>query len=58
MWLAADFQRERARHATNAKKLVRAVETHVKNREIRELRRTKVSGQRIITLLRSHADYL
>lgn len=41
-WLANDFQKERGRHSSNAKKITKGVETYAKTREIKRAKKAKV----------------
>lgn len=41
-WLAEDFQKERLRHRTNAKKQSKLVEAFVSSKELRKLKKNKV----------------
>ena len=41
-WLAADFQKERERHRTNAKKISRSVDLYHKTKETKKIKKVKV----------------
>ena len=41
-WLAADFQKERERHRTNAKKISRSVDLYHKTKETKKMKKVKV----------------
>ena len=43
-WLAADFQRERIRLKNFAKKAVKNVEAHYKVKDLKKVKKLKVSG--------------
>ena len=42
-WLATDFQKERGRHSSNAKKITKGVETYSKTRELKRAKKAKVN---------------
>ena len=46
-WLAADFQKERARHLARAKKLVRSVETYHRGKDARREKKAKEEAQQV-----------
>ena len=41
-WLATDFQKERGRHSSNAKKITKGVETYSKTRDLKRAKKAKV----------------
>lgn len=50
-WLANDFQKERQRHIGNAKKVIKAVDSHHKTKDAKKNKRAKVSMCLFVQLL-------